>query len=107
MAARPLKQTYPAEAVGSFAVPGLLAVEAPAGLAAQFLQAVRASISCSVTGPGSSSSSICFPRLFSGRGNDEVGDRGCAVLAAVGQQGEHLDGPVLNHRGLVFHWHRG
>ena len=28
------------------------------------------------------------------------------MLAAVGQQGEDFDGPVLDRRGQVLHWHR-
>jgi hypothetical protein len=41
-----------------------------------------------------------------GGGDDEVGDRGGAVLAAVGEQGEDFDGPLLDGRGEVFDRHR-
>lgn len=47
------------------------------------------------------------PGEFSDGGDDQVGQGRCAVLAPVSEQGEHLDGPVLDRRGQVFDGHRG
>ena len=39
-------------------------------------------------------------------GDQQVGDGGSAVLAALGQEALHLHGPVLCGGGEVLHWHR-
>ncbi len=47
------------------------------------------------------------PCEFGGSGDDQVRDRGGAVLASIGEQRQHLDGSVFNRGCLVFNRHGG
>jgi len=42
---------------------------------------------------------------FGGRGDDEVWDRWCPVLAAIGEKSHYLDRAILDGRGLVLDRH--
>jgi len=48
----------------------------------------------------------CSPSELGRRGNEEIGNRGCTVLAAVSEESLHLDGTILNDWGQVLNRHR-